>query len=71
VNVLVDLAAVRKNPNASNDNASFWQSQRKKLLRNVVSLLMLAGEDVSLASLYRVMTSAPVTLEEADNRNWK
>lgn len=54
-----------------NSLSGFWENEQRKLLRNSIDLLRCAGLPVSLTSIYRVITSAPRSLEEADKAEWK
>lgn len=43
----------------------------KQLLRNSIDLAVIAAGDVSLPSLYRIITSAPRSPDEAANEQWR
>jgi hypothetical protein len=44
--------------------------QKKKLIRNAISLLILAQEPVQLRALYEMILAAPKGLEEVSAANW-
>jgi hypothetical protein len=50
---------------------SYWQRTLKQLLRNSIDLAVIAIGDVSLPSLYRIITSAPRSPDEAANAKWQ
>lgn len=50
---------------------SYWQRTLKQLLRNAVDLAVLAADDVDLPALYRIITTAPRSIEEARDENWR
>ena len=43
----------------------------KQLLRNSIDLAVIAAEDIDLVSLYRIVTSAPRSVAEADDAKWQ
>jgi hypothetical protein len=71
VNLILDCSSLKKVSQPTGDGAHFWLPQRKKLIRNAVSLLMLADEPVTLFNLYEVLNTAPVSTDEANTRDWK
>src|ERR1700728_69768 len=50
---------------------SYWQRTLKQLLRNSIDLAVIAIGDVSLPSLYRIITSGPRSPEEATDEEWR
>lgn len=62
-------AAERKQGQGGND--AYWQRTLKQLLRNSIDLAVMATDDVDLPSLYRIITSAPRTPEEAESEKWR
>ncbi len=62
-------AAERKQGGGGQD--AYWQRTLKQLLRNAIDLAILALDDIELPSLYRIITSAPRSAEEADNPEWQ
>ncbi|MBL9177216.1 MAG: TraM recognition domain-containing protein [Verrucomicrobiaceae bacterium] len=63
-------AAERKQGQGGGQDA-YWQRTLKQLLRNAIDLAVLALDDIDLPSLYRIITSAPRSVEEAENPDWK
>jgi len=52
-------------------NDAYWQRTLKQLLRNSIDLAVMATDDVDLPSLYRIITSAPRTPQEAESQSWR
>lgn len=55
----------------SRGGEAYWTRALKQLLRNAIDLLFIATGDVDLSGLYRVVTSAPNTIEEVSNDVWR
>lgn len=49
-------------------DSEFWIPQKKKLIRNALELLMLAGERITLPGVYAVMRDTPQDAAGAKNR---
>jgi hypothetical protein len=62
-------AAERKQGQGAHDG--YWQRTLKQLLRNAIDLVTLAGADLDLPSLYRVITTAPRRSAEVDETRWQ
>jgi TraM recognition site of TraD and TraG len=68
VTLLIDVASIQKRTEATGTEAHFWLPQKKKLLRNAIELLLLAGEPIHLRTLYDMLIGpnyAFVLLEQA------
>ena len=63
-------AAERKQGQGGGQDA-YWQRTLKQLLRNAIDLAVLALDDIDLPSLYRIITSAPRSTDEAENPDWQ
>ncbi len=50
---------------------SYWQRTLKQLLRNAIDLAVIAADDLDLPSLYRIITSAPRSVAEAEDEKWQ
>ncbi|MEM6822854.1 MAG: TraM recognition domain-containing protein [Verrucomicrobiota bacterium] len=50
---------------------AYWSRALKQLLRNAIDLAVLAMDEVDLISLYRIITSAPSSIAEADDAAWQ
>jgi len=71
VTLLVDIASIQKRTEASGAEAHFWLPQKKKLLRNAITLLLLTGEPVRLRTLYEMIVSAPRDAHQAESNDWR
>ena len=65
------LEAAERKQGQGGDSDAYWQRTLKQLLRNATDLAVLALDDVELPSLYRIITSAPRSAEEAENPGWR
>lgn len=63
-------AAERKQGSGGGQDA-YWQRTLKQLLRNAIDLAVLSLDDVDLPSLYRIITSAPRSVEESQDEKWQ
>lgn len=63
-------ASERKHGQAGGGDA-YWQRTLKQLLRNAIDLAVISADDLDLPSLYRIITSAPRSAEEAADANWQ
>jgi type IV secretory pathway TraG/TraD family ATPase VirD4 len=52
-------------------SADIWQKAMRQLVANAVELLLFAGESITMANLYRLITSAPHSPEEAREEDWQ
>ena len=71
VTLLVDVASIQKRTEASGSEAHFWLPQKKKLLRNAITLLLLAGHPIQLRTLYQIITDAPHFPEQTKDPQWQ
>jgi len=65
------LEASERKQGQSGGGDSYWQRALKQLLRNAIDLAVIALDDLDLPSLYRVITSAPGSKEEAADAGWR
>ena len=65
---IFEVAERSKGGQAGGD--AYWRHALKQLLRNVIDLAILAGNDVSLPRLYQIVTSAPRSREELADEKW-
>jgi hypothetical protein len=70
VNLLVDISSVKKR-STEGGNQAFWMAERKKLVRNSISLLLLAGQPIEIRSLYNLIASSPRTLDQVKSTDWR
>src|ERR1700758_1069432 len=71
VTLLVDIASVQKRTEATGSEAHFWLPQKKKLLRNAITLLLLAKESIQLRTLYEMIVSAPKDAQQVISQDWR
>ena len=65
------LEASERRQGGGGGNDAYWQRTLKQLLRNAIDLNVIAADGLDLPSLYRIITSAPRTPEEAANDAWR
>jgi hypothetical protein len=65
------LEAAERKQGQSGGQDAYWQRTLKQLLRNAIDLAVLALDDIDLPSLYRIITSAPRSTDEAENPDWQ
>ena len=71
VTLLVDVSSVQRRTEATGSEAHFWLPQKKKLLRNAISLLLMAQRHIQLRTLYQLLIDSPQTPEQAANAKWQ
>jgi hypothetical protein len=69
-NLLLTVSSSRQSQ-ATGSNAEFWLLQKKRLIRNCLSLLKVSKEPVQLSNLYKLMISAPQDVAQTKNDDWK
>ena len=52
-------------------NEAHYQNSLRQLLRNGIDLLKLAGKPVSLPDLYKAISTAPLSMEQARDASWQ
>lgn len=52
-------------------NESYWRRAGKQLLRNTISLLLLAQEKITLNNISRLIAEAPKCKEDCINKQWQ
>jgi TraM recognition site of TraD and TraG len=71
VSLLCDMSSIQRRSEATGSDAHFWLPQKKKLLRNAITLLLMAGEPIQLRTLYRLITDAPNSAIQAESEKWQ
>jgi len=71
VQLLCDTASIQRRSEATGSEAHFWLPQKQKLLRNAITLLLLANEHIHLKSLYRVIIESATTQQQAESVKWQ
>lgn len=65
------IEASERKSGHSGGGDSYWQRTLKQLLRNAIDLAVIAIDDVDLPTLYRIITSAPISREEIADTEWQ
>jgi len=65
------LESSEKRQGQSGGSDAYWQRTLKQLLRSAIDLAVLAADDVDLPGLYRIITSAPRSIAESLDENWR
>ncbi|MDX2199509.1 MAG: TraM recognition domain-containing protein [Phycisphaerae bacterium] len=68
---VLEAADRTKSGGGGQEDQGFWRRSMRQLVRNCVDLLLLAGVEVSIPSLYRVVISAPQNREQAAAAAWR
>jgi len=71
VTLLVDIASIQKRTEATGSEAHFWLPQKKKLLRNAISLLLLAEQPIQLRALYEMILASPKMPDDVSSAKWQ
>jgi hypothetical protein len=71
VTLLVDIASIQKRAEPTGSEAHFWLPQKKKLLRNAITLLLLAKAPIQLRTLYEMIVSAPKEPQQVRSPDWQ
>src|SRR5580704_12740959 len=71
VTLLVDIASIQKRTEPTGSEAHFWLPQKKKLLRNAITLLLLAKAPIQLRTLYEMIVSAPKDAQQVISGDWR
>jgi hypothetical protein len=71
VNLMIEVARITNPQGKGGENEEFWQSQRKKLLRNIVGLLLPVDGNVDLLRMNAILNSAPQDLQQARAADWR
>lgn len=71
VNLFCSVLEVADRKSAGSGSDSYWIRALKQLLRNAIDLLTIAVDEVELPLLYRVITSAPSSVDEAASETWR
>jgi type IV secretory pathway TraG/TraD family ATPase VirD4 len=71
VTLLVDIASIQKRTEPSGAEDHYWLPQKKKLLRNAITLLLMAGKPVQLRTLYEMIVTAPKDPNQAESVDWQ
>lgn len=68
---VLEVAERRAGGGAGREDEGYWRRALRQLMRNLVDLLVLAGQNLSAPDLYRLAVAAPTSLEQATSDAWK
>lgn len=71
VTLLCDIASIQRRTEPSGAEDHYWLPQKKKLLRNTISLLLMAGEPIKIRTLYRMIMDAPREITQTRSPEWQ
>lgn len=71
VDLLLTLTQIGDSGNAKQSNDPFWEKAPKALLTNVIGLLQAAREDLTMAAIRKVITSAPQDVNYISDTGWQ
>lgn len=69
--LLTDMASLEHRAPPSGENEAFWGMQKRKMIRNAISLMQMASEEMQLRKLHDLIISAPSSKEEGNSEEWK
>jgi hypothetical protein len=70
VNCFMEVAEISNN-DTGGSNEAYWLRAGKQLMRNIVSLLMLSEEKITLNNIAKLVTSAPKNEKAAADPKWR
>lgn len=71
LSTILEVAERRSASGGGREDEGYWKRANRQLCRNVVDLLSLATGRLSVPDLYRVVISAPTSLEQIGSDHWK
>src|SRR5208282_5697928 len=69
VSLLCDVASIKRSTDGGS-NQAFWAQEKAKLIRNAITLLLLAGRPIEIKSLYYVIGTSPRTADQLNSTEW-
>jgi hypothetical protein len=71
VTLMCDVASIRRSAEGGGGNQGFWIAERAKLVRNGLTLLLLAGQPIEIGSLYAAIASSPRSAAQLQSEEWR
>jgi len=72
IQLIMEIAAVGAGEQAGGKGEDpFWDRAMKSLIRNLLDLLLLAKQPVTLAGMYDILRSAPMAPSQVDRESWR
>jgi hypothetical protein len=63
--------AERQSGQGGRDAEAYWRRANRQLCRNAVDLLVMGTGSISIPDLYRLVVSAPTSIEQTRSNDWK
>jgi len=70
VTLMCDVASIRRSAEGGG-NQAFWIAERAKLVRNGLTLLLLAEQSIEIRSLYAAIASSPRSAAQLQSEEWR
>jgi hypothetical protein len=71
VSLFCSVVEVAERKGGQSGNDAYWQRTLKQLLRNAIDLAIIAADDVDLATIHKIISSAPKSLEQIKDKDWQ
>jgi hypothetical protein len=71
VNLLIEAASVTSTEAKSGKDEAFWLAERKKLIRNMLGLLLPVDKSTDMRRMKLMLDDAPRSIEQAESAKWK
>lgn len=71
LSTVIDVAERGPTGGSGREDEGYWRRANRQLCRNVVDLLALAKGRIAVPDLYRVVISAPTSLEQKGSEEWQ
>lgn len=76
VKFLLNIAEIRsreaaKNGGGGGDNSEYFANAKKQILSTIIDVLGMARQRVSVPNIYMMLSSAPDTINEWNDRQWR
>ena len=71
VTLFYSLVEVADKHSGGGKSSGFWERAVKQILRNAIELLNLARGKISIRDIYDLINSAPISIEEIQNKTWQ
>lgn len=65
------LEVAERHQSGGTEESGYWKRTNRQLMRNAVDLLVLAYRRLTVPELYRLVVSAPTSLEQIRSEEWK
>jgi hypothetical protein len=73
VNLFAEVLQIaeRQSGQGGREEEGYWRRANRQICRNLVDLLVMATGRISIPDLYRLVVSAPVSLNQVQSEDWK